>query len=162
MAAQALLDCVAIPPVNVHRIPGELPPHEAAAVYWAELREVLGQSGRFDLILLGMGTDGHTASLFPNTIGVAEGRRGVVAVYVEKLAAWRVTVTLPVINAARHVLFLVSGATKAAALARVQAGEDLPAGLVHPTDGRLTWLVDEAAAVDLLRDKGSPAPTGRP
>jgi 6-phosphogluconolactonase len=146
MASRALLEPVEIPSENVHRILGELPPAEAAVAYRTELLEVLGEEGRFDLILLGLGTDGHTASLFANTTAIEERERGVVAVYVRELTSWRVTLTLPVINAARQVVFLVSGAAKAPVLARVRAGEALPAGMVQPEDGRLTWLVDRQAA----------------
>lgn len=146
MARETLLDEVSIPGENVHRVPCELSPGEAAAAYQAELDEVLGAEGRFDLTLLGMGIDGHTASLFPGTTALQERERDVVAVYVEKLDAWRVTLTLPIINAARHVLFLVGGSEKAPALARIRAGEPLPAGLVQPRHGQLTWLVDRAAA----------------
>jgi 6-phosphogluconolactonase len=152
MASRVLLDHVPIPTENVHRIQGELLPHEAALVYRAELREVLGDDRRFDLILLGMGTDGHTASLFPGAMALEERERDVVAVYVEKRTAWRVTLTLPLINAARHVMFLVSGAGKAPLLARVRAGDPLPAALVQPEDGQLTWLVDRHAAADLPQD----------
>ncbi len=149
MARCALLDHVPIPRENVHRIPGELPPQEAAAAYRLELQEALGAAGHFDLVLLGMGSDGHTASLFPGTAAVDEEERSVVAVYVPKLGAWRVTLTLPVINAARHVIFLVAGAEKAEVLARVRGGEPLPAAKVQPADGQLTWLVDRDAAARL-------------
>lgn len=151
MAAAALLDGVSIPPTNVHRIRGELPPTDAAALYREELRRVLGESGRFDLILLGMGTDGHTASLFPGSVALEEGDKEVVAPYVEALQAWRITLTLPVINASRHVLFLVGGSEKAGALSRVLSGEPLPAGLVKPAAGALTWFVsrDAAGSVDV-------------
>jgi 6-phosphogluconolactonase len=149
MASRALLEHVGVARENVHRIPGELPPAEAAAVYQAELRQVLGEEGRFDLVLLGMGADGHTASLFPNTTAIKERKPKVVSVYVQKLTSWRITLTLPVINAARCVVFLVCGAKKASALARVFAGEALPAGLVQPEDGHLTWLVDRQAAAEL-------------
>jgi 6-phosphogluconolactonase len=146
MAREALLDRVPIPTANVHRIRGELPPPQAAAAYESELEAVLSAGGRFDLILLGMGADGHTASLFPGTPALAERRRWVVENDVETLDAWRITLTLPVINAARQVTFLVSGAEKAEALARIRAGEPLPAGLVQPAVGRLTWLVDREAS----------------
>jgi 6-phosphogluconolactonase len=184
MARRALLDHVRVPASQVHRVKGELPPQEAAAAYRAELAAVLGdlgdrvdppshcgwgtrreqavpgeRAGRFDLILLGLGSDGHTASLFPGTPAVAERRRDVVPVYVERLEAWRVTLTLPIINDARRVIFLVSGRRKADVLARVHAGgstgedakaaEQLPAGLVQPTEGTLTWLVDRDAAAAL-------------
>ena len=146
MAREALLDKIPIPSENVHRIQGELPPEQAAAAYEAELEAVLGADGRFDLILLGMGTDGHTASLFPVTTALEERERAVVAVYVERLRAWRVTLTLPAINAARQVLFLVSGVAKAKTLARIRAGQPLPASLVQPSEGQVVWLVDRAAA----------------
>jgi len=152
MARRALLGRVPIPGENIHRIHGELPPREAAAAYRLELQDNLGVDGRFDLVLLGMGPDGHTASLFPGTDALNEGEHSVVAVYVEKLDAWRVTLTLPVINAAHQVVFLVSGEAKADVLARVHAGEPLPAAMVHPVDGQLTWLVDRDAASRLLPD----------
>ena len=153
MASLALLDRVPIPRKNVHRIRGELDPHDAAASYRRELRAVLGADGRIDLMILGLGTDGHTASIFPGTIAVEERKRDVVAVYVERLDAWRVTLTLPVISAARQVMFLVTGAGKAAILARAYAGEALPAGLVQHRDGKLTWLVDSDAAGGLRNDE---------
>ncbi len=149
MAREELIDSVGLPADRVHRIKGEIRPQEAAASYEKELRDVLGENGRFDLILLGLGADGHTASLFPGAEAVGEKARDAVAVYVEKLDAWRVTLTLPIINQARHVIFLVSGAAKADALARVEAGEDLPAAMVQPATGTLTWLVDREAAGDV-------------
>jgi 6-phosphogluconolactonase len=149
MAREALLDRVRVPTGQVHRIKGERPPQEAAAAYRKELRTVLGEKGRFDLILLGLGADGHTASLFPGTTAVEERARSVVPVYVERLEAWRVTLTLPILNSARHVIFLVSGAGKADVLARVRQGERLPAGMVEPAEGTLTWLADRDAAARL-------------
>jgi 6-phosphogluconolactonase len=151
MAREALLDKIPIPTENVHRIRGEWPPDQAATAYQAELEAVLGAGGQFDLILLGMGADGHTASLFPDTAAMHEQTRWVVAHYVDKLAAWRVTLTPPAINAAAHVTFIVSGAGKAERLREVFAGphqpDVLPAQIVRPTDGRLLWLVDAAAAI---------------
>jgi 6-phosphogluconolactonase len=172
MACRALIDHVQIPKDRVHRIRGELPPHEAAAVYRAELKIPRSESTgplatsraaalgrrRFDVILLGLGPDGHTASLFPGTEAVRERRQDAVAVYVERLDAWRVTLTLRIINDARHVIFLVSGEGKAEALARVHAGENLPAGLVQPTEGSVAWLVDRDAAAKLPPGRsGGPA-----
>jgi 6-phosphogluconolactonase len=151
MAREVLLDKIPIPAENVHRIRGELPPDQAATAYQAELEAVLGAGGRFDLILLGMGEDGHTASLFPSMAALHEQTRWVVAHYVGKLSAWRVTLTPVAINAAAHVTFLVSGAGKAKRLREVLDGphqpDVLPAQIVRPTDGRLLWLVDAAAAV---------------
>jgi 6-phosphogluconolactonase len=153
MAREALLDKIPIPTENVHRMRGELPPDQAAMAYQAELEAVLGAAGRFDLILLGMGADGHTASLFPATAALHEQTRWVVAHYVDKLAVWRVTLTPVAINAAAHVTFIVSGAGKAERLREVLVGpyqpDILPAQIVRPTDGRLVWLVDAAAAVHL-------------
>lgn len=148
MVREALLDHVDIPVGNVHRIRGELGAAQAAAAYRAELNELLGQDGRFDLILLGMGGDGHTASLFPGATALEARQRTVVAVYVEKLDAWRVTLTLPVINNARHATFIISGADKADVVQAVLAEPDrrLPAQQIRPTSGRLTWLLDTAAA----------------
>lgn len=154
MARRALLDHVAIPKDRVHRILGELPAREAAAAYQVELRRVLGDEGRLDLVLLGLGSDGHTASLFPGTDAVLERRRDVVAVYVEKLDTWRITLTLPIINRARQVVFLVSGASKANTVARTQGGDELPAGMVQPTDGTLIWLIDREAAAGLPPESG--------
>lgn len=150
MARETLLDRVPIPSENVHRVRGELPPHQAAAAYQGELQSVLGSVGRLDLVLLGMGKDGHLASLFPGIEAVHEQVQWVVACYVEKLSAWRVTLTPPMINSAAHIVFLVSGSGKAARLKEVLAGpyrpDVLPAQVVKPTDGSLLWMVDDAAA----------------
>ncbi|MBI5670242.1 MAG: 6-phosphogluconolactonase [Chloroflexi bacterium] len=151
LARKTLLDHVPIPPENVHRIYGEQEPAQAAALYEQHLRTFFGGPPRFNLILLGMGGDGHTASLFPHTPALAERERWVVASYYAQVQpSWRITLTLPAINAAARVLFLVSGVEKAETLCRVLEGEaapeDLPARLVQPTDGELFWLMDEAAA----------------
>jgi len=146
MARLALLDKVPIPPGNVHRIRGGLPPTDAALAYHNELGSALSRDGRLDLILLGMGPDGHTASLFPGSGALDEKSTDVVATYAEPLHSWRVTLTLPALNAAMSILFLVSGAEKAPVLARVFSGEALPAGLVRPSAGTLTWFVDQEAA----------------
>jgi len=169
MARETLLDRVPLPAANIHRMRGEIEPQRAAAQYEQELREFFagssertasgdaGEPPRFDLILLGMGEDGHTASLFPGTPALRELRRWVMAHYVEKLDAWRITLTLPVINAAADVMFLVSGAKKAETLRRVlvdpapAGAEGLPARMVAPTAGRVVWLVDTPAAA-LVRD----------
>lgn len=162
MARQALLDHVPLPARNVHRIQGELEPALAAAAYERALAAFFTSSpgeglaegemptARFDLILLGMGDDGHTGSLFPGTRAVHEEARWVVAHYVEKLGAWRVTLTPAVINAAANVTFIVSGGGKAERLRQVLTGpyrpDLLPAQVVRPDAGRLRWLVDAAAA----------------
>jgi 6-phosphogluconolactonase len=149
MARLALFEKVPIPPANVYRIRGELPPSAAAKMYQDELRDVLGENGRFDLILLGMGTDGHTASLFPGSEALEERDQDVVATYVEASHTWRITLTLPVINEALHILFLVSGSEKAPALSCVLSGEPLPAGRIKPNSGALEWYVDQGAAACL-------------
>ncbi len=138
---------------QVHRIHAELGADRAAAEYERELRSFFGSDPAFDLVLLGMGADGHTASLFPGTAALEERERWVVATWVERLRAHRITLTLPVLERARAVLFLVAGADKAPALARVlspRAGEEpLPAARVRPAQGQLLWLVDRAAAAAL-------------
>ncbi len=156
MAQHSLLRAVALPEANVHRMAGELPPEAAAERYEAELERHFGLgvgSGfpRFDLVLLGMGGDGHTASLFPGTAALAESRRWVVANSVPALGVTRLTLTLPVLNAAASVLFLVSGADKAQRLKQVlallpaQSSPALPAQCVRPGGEPPDWLVDAAA-----------------
>ena len=156
MAKETLLDHVSLPASNVHRIQGEMEPEAAAQAYAAELRAFFGtQWPAFDLALLGMGNDGHTASLFPGSAALRERMRAVVAVTAdyEDRPAHRVTLTAPAINAARQVLFLVAGAAKAETLQAVLEGpaERFPAQLVRPTSGQLVWLVDRAAASRLKR-----------
>jgi 6-phosphogluconolactonase len=148
MVREALLNKVPIPQTNIRRIRGELPALEAASAYRADLAEVLGDEGRFDLVLLGMGSDGHTASLFPNTSALDERTAPAAAVYVDRLATWRVTLTLPTINSARSIVFIVGGSGKRETLARVRSGEELPATMVQPASGQLLWLVDRAAHRD--------------
>lgn len=141
---------------NIHRMRGEAADPEAAAkAYEDELRHVFGLKNhgrpRFDLILLGMGADGHTASLFPGTAALTEQKRLVVVSRAPQSPHCRLTLTLPVLNRASFVLFLVAGADKGAALAQIWrlslAQTPLPAALVQPTRGSVLWLVDEAAAV---------------
>jgi len=162
MAYEAMLSRVPIPPSNVHRIPAENPDASRVAEEYARtLREFFGLAGgqlpRFDLILLGLGPDGHTASLFPGTDEVHEQTRLVAAPWVEKLDAHRITLTPPVLNNAAHVIVLVSGEKKAEMLRAVLEGEyqpdRFPAQVVRPVDGRLVWMVDQAAA-RLLRLPG--------
>ncbi len=153
MAEETLIARAPIPAENVHRMQGELPPEEAAAAYEAGLRRFFhapsGGWPRFDLILLGIGADGHTASLFPGSSALEETERWVAAPYVEQLQAHRLTLTLPVFNHAAHVAFLVAGKEKAAILKRVLAEEDadplLPARLVRPVRGKIYFFTDEAA-----------------
>lgn len=150
MAREILLDHVPIPAGNVHRIRGEINPKEAAADYERTLRSFFAQQRQsFDLFLLGLGGDGHTASLFPGTAALREQERWVVSYYANKVGAWRVTLTPVAINAAAHVTFIVSGAGKAERLRQVLSGphqpDALPAQIVRPDGNRLLWLVDEAA-----------------
>jgi 6-phosphogluconolactonase len=155
MANEALLSRVPLPPENVHRIDGVGDAAANASAYEAEMRGLFGDADwpRLDLVLLGMGDDGHTASLFPHTEVLNESRLWVAPNWVEKLGAWRVTLTAPAINAARHVAFLVSGAGKAERLREVLKGERvpsrLPSQLIRPRDGTLEWFVDAAAAAGL-------------
>lgn len=158
MANEAMLSKVPVPPANVFRVEAENPDAAAAAAaYEQTLRKFFqigaGEVPKFDLILLGMGPDGHTASLFPGTAGLQEKSRLVIANWVEKLKTHRLSFTLPLINAARCVAFLVSGTDKAPALKAVlegsAPGEQYPAKLVAPKDGKLIWFLDRAAASGL-------------
>jgi 6-phosphogluconolactonase len=158
MAKESLLSKVPIPPANIFPVPAENPDAaQVAEVYEQTLRRFFavapGEFPRFDLILLGMGPDGHTASLFPETAALQEKSRLVVANWVEKLGGSRITFTLPLLNSARCVTFLVSGTDKAAALHEVLEGnapaEKYPSRLVQPSDGKLIWFVDRAAASEL-------------
>jgi 6-phosphogluconolactonase len=156
MAQRAFLDAVPIPPANVHRIRGEVDPGHAANEYASLLRLDLGDAPHLDLVLLGLGEDGHTASLFPGTPPETEDEALVRAVYSESLISWRVTMTPKLINLARSVAFAVQGPEKADILARVYEGPvdpiKYPAQRVHPITGRLSWFVDELAA-GMLREK---------
>lgn len=153
LVEEALLNEVPLPPTSVHPIPTEIgSPQAAAEAYAADLKAVPETADgwpRFDLIFLGMGDDGHTASLFPQSPALSETQRFAVANPVAKLGVDRITLTYPVINHAAHVVFLVSGAGKAEVLNDVlHAPRDitaLPSQGIQPEDGDLTWLVDEAA-----------------
>ena len=149
--AEKFLDHVPLPASNIHRMRGELEPAQAAADYEQDLRAFFGEAlPRFDLMLQGLGEDGHTASLFPGTAALHESRRWVAANWVEKLQSWRLTLTPVVINQAALVVFLVAGARKSAIVRDVLSGayrpEVLPAQLVRPGSGQLIWLMDDAAA----------------
>ena len=151
MARETLLDRVPLPAQNIHRMAGEAEPLAAAAAYESELRRFFGVGPpRFDLVLLGLGEDGHTASLFPGSAALEEKQRLAVAVYVETLRSHRLTLTLPALNAAAHVLFLVAGASKEAIVRKVfgtkAAATQYPAARIEPSNGRLTWLMSADAA----------------
>ena len=151
MAREALLDHVPIPASQIYRIRGEAEPEQAAQEYEQELHRVFGTvSPAFDLVLLGIGEDGHTASLFPGTIALEEERRLVVANWVPQLQAHRVTFTLPLINAARDVVFIVVGESKAEVVRQVltpaPGGRLPPAAMVRASCGTVHWFLTKEAA----------------
>ncbi len=172
MARRALLEPAGIAAERVHRLRGESADLDAAARdYQAEIARACGvpASGPppvFDLVYLGLGADGHTASLFPGSPALAEARRWVVANPLPRLATTRLTLTFPILNRAARVVFLACGAEKAPALAAVREGPrkvaELPAQGVDPAPGALVWLVDAAAAAGLARRGAAPGATRRP
>lgn len=147
-ACRLLLDPVGIPYQNIHRMPGEKDPHLAADEYETLLASRFADG--LDLILLGMGEDGHTASLFPNTEALAATGRRCVANFVPRLGAWRLTLTADYINLARQVVMMVAGAAKSKVLTRVLEGpampEELPAQRIRPLSRQMLWMLDAAAA----------------
>jgi 6-phosphogluconolactonase len=157
MANDALLSHVPIKPENIHRMRGEIDPNEAAIEYGRLLKTKFGEGGP-DLTFLGMGDDGHTASLFPHTPLLNETHHRCAAQFVEKSttgATWRITLTAPFIKRSQTVAMLITGASKAARLDEVLHGPRdpmrLPVQLIAPTSGALIWMVDEAAASELRR-----------
>jgi 6-phosphogluconolactonase len=148
MASEALLDHVSIPAEHIHRMKGEIDPEDAATEYGQLLNQNFGDGG-LDLILLGMGDDGHTASLFPHTTALGEMNHRCVANRVEKLNTWRITMTAPFINRADEIIIMVSGAAKTARIEQVLQGphdpETLPIQLISPQSGHLLWIMDAAA-----------------
>jgi len=166
MTKAAMLDHVPLPAANIHRIEGELDPEVASSRYEAEIRTNFRLEGAetptFDLVLLGMGDDGHTASLFPHTEAIHELGRIAIANRVEKMDTWRVTLTWPVINQAREVAFLIEGAGKRDILRDVLLGsydpETKPSQLIRPASGRLSFLLDAAAAAALPTPSGEAPP----
>ncbi len=154
LARERLLDPLRVPPANVFRMRGEDEPRRAAAGYEKILRkEFGGRTPRFDLVLLGLGADGHTASLFPESPALAEKTRWVVANPGPSHGERRVTLTLPVLNAGRRVDFLVAGKDKAGVVATILGKKPgyrkLPASRVSPKRGSLVWILDEAAAAEV-------------
>ena len=157
MVQEALLSKISMSPANIHRMAGEKEPRVAANEYEEELRSFFalapGQIPRFDLILLGLGEDGHTASLFPGGAAVKENERPVATAYVERLKAHRLTLTLPVINAAAQVTFLIAGQSKRSIVNEILRSDadsfSYPAARVSPSDGPLTWLITADAMENL-------------
>lgn len=161
LAYDHMLCKVPVPEENVYRVRAEMPDaHDAADLYQSALRNFFhvadGEFPRFDLMLQGLGDNGHTASLFPGTTALAERQRPFVATWIEKLQTHRLTVTFPVLNNAATVLFVVSGQKPADALNQVlfrpPLSVPLPAQLVAPRNGRLIWLADQEAASRLPRE----------
>ncbi len=157
MTRKAMLDKIPLPASNIHRMEGELDPEEAASRYESEIRNAFKLEGAetptFDMVLLGLGPDGHTASLFPHTDGLDEMARIVMANHVPQKDTWRLTLTWPVITQGREVAFLIEGADKAEMVRTVFAGaydpETYPAQLIRPASGKLTMLMDAEAAAGL-------------
>ena len=156
MAQQVLLSNISIPANQLHRMPADQDDREAASeAYTEEMRRTFGTNGipQFDLIQLGMGPEGHTASLFPHQPSLHEQQRLVMPVSVPKPPPDRLTFTPPLLNAARYILFLVTGSEKADAVQHVLGGvyqpDEYPAQIVHPPHGEVTWMLDTAAAAQL-------------
>jgi 6-phosphogluconolactonase len=149
VAQKLLFDRAPIPADNIHRIRGEIEPEAAAIEYGQLLKRTFGDGG-VDLALLGMGTDGHTASLFPHTAALAETHHRCVANYVPHLKSWRVTMSAPFLNRSAAVVVMATGKDKALRIEEVLEGERdpqrLPIQLIDPPEGTLTWLMDTAAA----------------
>ena len=145
-AQETLLSHVPIPTDHIFRIEGEGDPETTSLAYETQLQTALGEGVEPDLTLLGLGTDGHTASLFPADPALQERERWFVPVHIPELPQpWRITATLPLLNKSRRVIFLVTGQEKTYALTRIRNGMMLPAGLVRPQHGTAIWLVDQAA-----------------
>jgi 6-phosphogluconolactonase len=155
----ALLEKIEIPDANIHRVEAERAPNEAARLYEGELRKCFSlkqnEFPRFDVLLLGIGEDGHTASLFPETAILNKTKRSVAEVFVPKFNAYRISMTFPTINNSRTILFLVSGASKTKILQEVLEGAPnrFPAQRIQPTSGKLFWFVDDTAATQLTEGR---------
>lgn len=151
LARETLLAPLTVSAARVHRVEGEMDPEIAAEIYDAEIRRILpGEPPRLDLVLLGLGMDGHTASLFPGE-PTGRGKRLVIVGAAPSHPAARVSMSLRLMNAARQVLFLVAGAAKRSVVAQILSGRapELPAAQVWPEEGRLVWLLDREAASGL-------------
>jgi len=158
MVKEQLLEVTSIPETNIHRVPAEMEVRMAAFSYEETLRRFFPDPWpRFDLILLGMGRDGHTASLFPHSAGLNEEHRWFIANFAPEQGVWRLTLSKNAINAARNILVLVQGEGKAGVLKElfdeVKEPEEQPIRLISPVDGKMVWLLDENAAQKLSDDK---------
>ena len=161
MAKQTLMDHVPIPIENIYRIEGELKTYIAAKRYEKSMKSFFSITNeefpKFDLMLLGIGIDGHTASLFPETAALKEKVRWVIENYIPKLDEWRITFSMPLINSAENIIIVVSGKGKAEIIKAVLGGNNqssqFPIGNIQPVDGNLLWLVDKAAASKLSRNR---------
>lgn len=160
MVRRNLISRVGAPLSHVYRIRGEVNPDKAAQEYERELEGVLPLfTGRSDMMLLGVGEDGHTASLFPGMNVLRERQRTVRAVFVPHLSSWRVTLTLPIINRSRAVLFLAAGEQKATIVGKILASthsrEDIPATMVRPDSGTIRWILDAKAASRIASERSA-------
>jgi 6-phosphogluconolactonase len=142
MARETLLSALPLPESNVHRWRSELPPEEAARAYEKDLRRLVGVPPVLDLVILGLGGDGHTASLFPGSAALEIRDRYAAENFVPALGAWRLTLTYSALNAAREALFLVEGKAKREIVRKIQGGEDFPASRVHAE--KTLWFLDRA------------------
>lgn len=149
MVREILLRHLPMSEENIHRMKGEIDPQTAAIEYGQLLKQIFGEGG-LDLVLLGMGEDGHTASLFPHTAALAENHHRCTANYVEKLKAWRLTMTAMFINRSREAVMLVTGQNKAKTLQQVMEEapdpQTFPVQMIRPLDGPVHWMLDAAAA----------------
>lgn len=153
LAYDLFLSKVPVSVSNIYRFPSELPPEEAADIYNETIGKVMGYERQFDLVILGMGSDTHTASLFPHSPALKEMNRFATANYVEKLNAYRLTLTIPVLSSARSIMILVIGQEKAEALSIALNGDYdpyfHPVQAIQPTQGNVLWIVDKEAASKL-------------
>lgn len=154
MANETLLSKITIPKENIFRLRGEIEPQKSAAEYEKKIKQTLGENPCFDLILLGLGDDAHTASLFPETDALDEISKLVIANFVAKFSAFRLTFTFPLINSAANILFLATGEKKSFAVKNVltEKSEKFPASLVNPQEGKCFWFLDKPAA-SLISEK---------
>lgn len=149
MVKEALLDQIKIPKKNIFPVPTQGWPQDCADAYEKTIKQALGRNASFDLTLLGMGDDGHTASLFPGTQILEENKKLAQEVWVDAKQTWRISITYPLINRSKEIMFLVAGANKTPVLKKILSGRKLknpfPIQAVQPKNGNAIWMVDEAA-----------------